>query len=289
MDENYQGDGYRLEAPGAETSNISYRLPGRDDPLHVDDYMTDIDFRGEEKIGGEVFQTMGSELPHAAQNGEIDYVLRGLLSKDYCVASDLKTRFGEESDFASDSAAVHRGTDPKTGRRYLEKLAFEVVWKQTRANVTAKAPRMIRRGVKRVFAVFVRQAEVAEWSKKKKKWVNLALSSVIEDACLARPLLVGALLDAAKADAAVVQGLEAKGDPEIERIRSEGRSEGLSEGRSEGTLSTLRAAILAVLSARGLEVQAAADTAVSSCNDPATLERWLRQAATASTAADALV
>ena len=272
MDENCPSDGYRLEASGAEPSNVSYRLPGRDEPLHVDDYMTDIDFRSEEKIGGKVYQTMGSELPHAAQNGEIDYILRGLLTSDYCVASDLKTRFAEESDFASDSAAVKRGIDPKTGRRYLERLAFEVVWTQTRSDVTAKAPRMIRRGVQRVFAVFIRAGEVAEWSKTKKKWMTLDLSSTIRDKCLVKPLLIEALLDAGKADAAVVQGLEAKGDPEIGRIRA------------EGEVKAMQAAVLAVLAARGLEVSGEVRDAVAACDDPATLERWHRRAVTAETA-----
>ncbi len=280
MAENYPSDGYRLEAPGAEPANVSYRLPGRNEPLHVDDYMTDIDFRREEKVGGKVVQTMGSELPHAAQNGEIDYVLRGLLRSEYCVASDLKTRFEEESDFASDSAAVKKGTDPKTGRRHLERLAFEVVWKQTRSDVTAKAPRMIRRGVQRVFAVFVRAGEVAEWSKTKEKWMTLDLSSAIRDECLVKPLLVEALLDAGKADAAVVQGLEAKGDPEIGRIRT--------EGEAKGEVKAMQAAVLAALAARGLEVSGEVRDAVAACDDPSTLKRWHRQAVTASTPEDVL-
>ncbi len=287
MDETHRGDGYRLEAPGAEpttTTSSSYRLPGRDEPLHVDDYMTDIDFRREEKIGGEVFRTMGSELPHAAQNGEIDYVLRGLLTPDYCVASDLKTRFEEESDFANDSAAVKKGIDPKTGRRYLERLAFEVVWKQTRRKVTAKAPRMLRRGVKRVFAVFVRRGEVAEWSAEKETWVVLDPSSAIEDKCLVKPLPVAALLDAGKADATVVRGLETKGDPEIGRIRSEGEA----KGEVKGEVKAMQAAVLAVLAERRLEVKGEVRVAVSSCDDPATLDRWLRRAVTASTAEDVL-
>ncbi len=284
MDET-RGDGYRLQAPGAEPATTSYRLPGREHvhrppssekPLHVDDHMTDIDLRTEEKVGGVAYKTMGSELPHAAQNGEIDFVLRGLLKPTYCVASDLKTRFEAESDFASDSAAVKKGTHPKTGRRHLERLAFEVVWKQTRAQVTAKAPRMIRRGVKRVFAVFVRGEEVAEWSRKKEQWVTLPPDAEIRDSCLVGPLSVAALLDAGKANAAVVQGLEAQGDPEIERIRSEGKTE------------ATRSAVLAAFAARGFEVTGEIRVAVSSCDDLAILERWHRQAITATDAEDAL-
>jgi hypothetical protein len=59
----------------------------------------------------------------------------------YRVASDLKTRFEKESDFASDSAIVKDGIDPKTDRRYLEEVAFEVVSTQSRADVTTKAPK----------------------------------------------------------------------------------------------------------------------------------------------------
>ncbi len=292
MDENPRDDGYRLQAPGAEPATTSYRLPGHEDahrplarqPLHVDEHMRDLDFRTEEKVGGVVYKTMGSGLPHAAQNGEIDYVLRGLLKPTYCVASDLKTRFEAESDFASDSAAVKKGIDSETGRRHLERLAFEVVWKQTRAAVTAKAPRMIRRGVKRVFAVFVRTEEVAEWSPKKAQWVTLPPEAVIRDTCLVKPLPVAALLDAGKANTAVVQGLEAQGAPEIERIRTEGRVEGRVEGKVEAT----RAAVLTAFAARGFEVTDEIRQTVSSCDDLATLERWHRQVITATDAEDAL-
>lgn len=292
MDERYPGGGYQLKAPGAETSTTSYQLPGIASPLHVDEHMEDIDFRSEEKIGGKVYKTMGSELPHAAQNGEIDYVLRGLLKSDYCVASDLKTRFDEESDFASDSAAVKRGTDRKTGRRHLERLAFEVVWKQSRSSVTAKAPRMIRRGVHRVFAIFVRAGEVAEWSKAKKEWVPLAPTAVIRDTCLAKPLPVSALLDAGKADVAVIQGLEAKGHPEIQRIRDaglrEGETVGLERGKEEGQTTTLRKSILTVCAARDLALSEAVLAAVDACDDNALLERWLANAANAKKAEDLL-
>ena len=200
MDERYPNAGYSLKAPGAEPSGVSYRLPSRDDDLHVDDHLADIDFRDEEKVGGKVYKTMGAEFPHAAQNGEIDYVLRGLLKPEYCVAT----------------------------------------------------------------------------------------------------VPVAALLDAGKANAAVVQGLEAQGDPEIQRIRDEGKSEGRAEGKAEGhaegkaeghlegRVEGLRSTLLKVFAMRGLEVSDEVRNAVASCDDPAVLNRWFEKAMKASTAGEAL-
>ncbi|AUX45469.1 uncharacterized protein SOCE26_069600 [Sorangium cellulosum] len=66
--------------------------------------------------------------------------------------------------------------------------------------------------------------------------------------------------------------------------RSEGRSEGRREGQEEG----LRAAVRRVLARRGLTLAAEAEAQLAACTDLGTLERWLDQALTAATAAEAL-
>ncbi len=258
-----------MMAPGAESASRSYRCPGPDEaPPRVDDYRTDIDFENEEMVGGVVYQVFGADYPHAKHNGDLDYLLRGLAVPGYSSASDLKTRVAEDSDFASDSALVRDGIDPETGTRHLEEIAFEVVSQQNRGIATKKAPRMIRRGVRRVFAVFVKKKQVAEWSTASNEWVTLHPSAVIEDPILAEPLEVSAVLDAAKADDAVVRGLAKKNNPEILRIRAKERTEGKAEG--------LRQAILSLLATRGLDVSETVRDAVLSCTDPAVLDRWLR-------------
>jgi len=93
-----------------------------------------------------------------------------------------------------------------------------VVSEQNEAVVKEKALRMHRRGVRRIFAVFVRgERRVGEWSADTRSWRILDPTSYIEDPCLEVPLKVAALLDAAAANQAVVEALAAQGDPTIQR------------------------------------------------------------------------
>jgi hypothetical protein len=139
---------------------------------------------------------------------------------------------------------VKDGIDPKTKRRHIEEIAFEVVSTQSRADVTKKAPKMIRRGVRRVFAVFLKTGTVGEWSRKKKDWIEMDRSSAIADRCLIEPLEVEALFDAAAADDAVARGLVARGNPVIEDVRQQGRAEDSAEGRAKGKAEGNAEAIL---------------------------------------------
>src|SRR5205807_2084448 len=83
------------------------------------------------------------------------------------------------------------------GRR-LEELAFEVASKQRLAVPTDKARKLIRRGVRRVFCVLVKQGRLLEWSRETDGWATVPETSSIDDACLVRPLPVAALLRVAK-------------------------------------------------------------------------------------------
>ncbi len=230
-------------------------------------------------IGGEMLQASPAELPHAVQNADLDYLLRAHLAPGYRVATDLATRHDQENDFASDSAVVREGTDPSTGSRFREELAFEVVSEQNKASVTRKAPTMLQRGVDRVFAVFVKQGRVAEWvpdARKEAKghWVELASDAKISHPSLAEPLPVGAILDAAVADDTVARALDAKGNPVIREIRAKEKAEGKAE------------AILTVLAGRGLRPSASVRRRILSTTDLATLERWLLKAVTATSPED---
>jgi Putative restriction endonuclease len=118
----------------------------------------------DEVIGGRRVVAFPAEAPHADQHGELQYVLRAHVAPGYVAAVDLLTRVDQKSDFASDVCVRREGVDPQTGKRHLEELAFEVVSEQTEQDVSEKVPRMHRRGVRRIFAIFIKSRQVCEWS-----------------------------------------------------------------------------------------------------------------------------
>ena len=80
--------------------------------------------------------------------------------------------------------------------------------------------------------------------------------------------------------------------PILRRTREEGREEGREAGREagreEGALQALARSILVVFSARGLSLSDTERVKILSCRDAETLERWLGQAATATSVGGAL-
>lgn len=68
--------------------------------------------------------------------------------------------------------------------------------------------------------------------------------------------------------------------------KAEGKAEGTAEGKAVGTLEGEAKALLAVLGARGLAVDAKTRARIGGCTDPGQLERWIVRAATASSLAD---
>lgn len=132
--------------------------------------------------------------------------------------------------------------------------------------------RMHRRGVRRIFALFLKERQVCEWSAETRDWSALAADSQIADPCLAVPLSVAALLDAAVADNAVVEALIAKGNPAIRRHDAERDAERRAES------------VLSVLEARGVAVSERQRQEILSCRDLVRLGALLRRAAVASSA-----
>src|SRR4051812_5791257 len=207
---------YSLKAPGASARSL--QLPGRDSVPPLDEHLVEPEVTRDEIIGGRRVIAFPAEPPHADQHGELQYVLRAHVAPGYVAAVDLLTRLDLKSDFASDVCVRRAGVDPQTGTRYLEELAFEVVSEQTERDVSEKVPRMHHRGVRRIFAAFVKNRQVCEWSREGRgSWQPLALASRIEDPCLAIPVPVAALLDAATADDAVVEALAAKDNPALRK------------------------------------------------------------------------
>jgi hypothetical protein len=274
MDENRPP--YKLKAPGPSGADFPRHLPGRGSFPGLDDHLVEAEVTRDEIIGGQRVVLSPAHEPHATEHSELGYVVRAHVAPGYGAATDLLTRHDQESDFATDTCVRKKGVDPETGGRYLEEIAFEVVSEQKERYVREKALRMHRRGVRRIFAVWVKDQRVCEWSPESQSWLPLAPGSQIEDPCFVAPLAVAALLDAAVADNAVVAALAAKGNPAILQREAEG------EARGEA------AAILKVLEARSVSVSEVQRQEILRCRDLERLDRWLLRATQASSVDEVL-
>jgi hypothetical protein len=74
-----------------------------------------------------------AEAPHGDKQVDLDTLLRIHVAPGFIASADLISRFGAQSDFASDTCVRRAAIDPATGRRYLEEIAFEVVSTQSEA------------------------------------------------------------------------------------------------------------------------------------------------------------
>jgi hypothetical protein len=215
-------------APGA----VALQFPAVRHPS-LDDRLVQPGTR-DEMLRGEIICAQPAHPPHAEQHTRLDYVVEAHVASGYIVATDMLTRAGERSDFATDTAVRKAGTDPATGTRYLEELAFEVVSTQSLREITMRAEDLTDRGVRRLLAIFVRRREVCEWSRTQGRFVALSPDDVIDDPTLARPLPVRALLDRLQADNAVIDALDSKDNPRLRSIRSHEREQGLELGLEQG-------------------------------------------------------
>jgi len=232
-----------LQAPGEASPST--------EPFGVDDRLVVPETTREEMLDGRRILAAPAEVPHADPHCRLDYLLSAHIKPDYVAATDLLTRVAGDSDFASDTCVRRRGTDPHTGQRYLEEVAFEIVHKRARKEDDRRVALMVRRGVRRVFAIFVLREAVAEYDPARGAWRYLAPEACIDDPCFIHPLPVRALLDPAAADAAVVAALEARGEPALQAMKllqeqigrrqgeAEGRRKGEAEGRRKGASDLL--------------------------------------------------
>lgn len=241
-------------APGAGLPS-GHRAPTQQRAPCVDDHVVRPETR-EEMVRGRVLHAVPANPPHADAHVDVAFAVRGLARPGYTVADDLLTRFAERSDFASDLSVRKAGTDSSTGERYLEELAFEVVNTQSEHDITERAEDMTARGVRRMFAIFVKRREVAEWSPVEGRFQPLPADGRIEDECLVAPLPVRALLDAASSEEAGAVGLLLKKNPVVVRAVQEGIAETRRESQAEGRRQGLLEAIEIVCDALGLELSA---------------------------------
>ncbi len=266
---------YSLKAPGHPGSGLPKHLPGRGDFPQVDDHLVQPEVTRDEIIGGRKVVASPAEQPHAVQKSRLAYVLQAHVAPGYEAATDLLTRHDQDSDFAVDACIYKQDIDPETGTRYLEELAFEIISEQNQGLATQKAMRMQRRGVRRIFSVWVEGSKrVCNWSSKSQGWSPLDRESLIQDPCFIKPLLVEALLDPIAADNAVAEALIAKGNPILLKREAVTRAAGKAEG--------LARAVLILLEVRAIAVNPGQRQEILDCFDLERLDLWLRRAVFAS-------
>jgi hypothetical protein len=246
MDSKFNGSG--VFAPGASFDGAA-SLPGRDTfpapeaAPKLDEHIVKPETR-EEMVRGQRIHAMPSLPPHGDQHFRLDYIIGAHLRPEYIGSTDMLTRSSVTSDFATDTCVRKSGINPATNERYLEEVAFEVVYEQTWRDITDRAEDLTKRGVRRVFAIFVKKRQVCEWSREGNRWVDVRPDEPIEDPCFASPLTVNALLDAAEADDSVARALLRKKNPVLEEVRKKEREQSLKKGLKKGRKEGVRVGVL---------------------------------------------
>ncbi|MBK9266711.1 MAG: hypothetical protein IPM54_43865 [Polyangiaceae bacterium] len=202
----------------------------------VDEHIVVPEVSRVELIDGREVIDVGSLPPHADAQALTGFLLAAHVLRDYVVATELLTRSSVDSDFATDVCIRKRGIDPATGSRYLEELSFEIVNEQSMSDVTGKAKNLARRGVRRIFAIFVKSGEIREWSKTSGELVRLDMNAMFDDPVFVRPIAVKALVDStlAEAENEVAKALIAKKNPEIVKLQQDAEQHGHKQGHKQG-------------------------------------------------------
>jgi len=238
----------------------------RQEPPAVDERLVAPGARYEIEDGRVVYVPPADE-PHAARHAKLGVLVDAHRAEGSAVAVDMLTRTSRIDDIAPDVSLYPAARDPRTGGRRLEELAFDVASTESLAHAGARAAKLVARGVRRVFAIDVERSRALEWSRELGQWSILDRRGKIEDPALAVAIPIEAMLEAARADDAVVRAWRAKRHPEFLAERAEGEARGLAT------------ALLLVLSARGLEATAAERSRILEERDLSRLERWIVAAA----------
>jgi len=275
-----------LLAPGASSSYVSARAPGRGDARPPIDERLAAPETHTQVEEGVTIETMGANPPHATRHAEVSHVFRGCLAAGYEAAVDMLTRVDATNDRAPDVSVFPIGADKTTGGRKLEELTFEVCDSESVGHVTGKARLFVERGVRRVFHVRVDDGAVYEWKRAKDAWVKLAGGATISDRCFVVPIPVKALVQRVLADDTVARALIARGNPVIVAAVAEAREAGTLKGRREGRELGMQDSLLLLLERRGLQLDAPHRAQITSCTDLATLTHWFGRAVDAARVED---
>ena len=220
----------------------------------VDDHLVVPETTRDELVRGRKVIAQPAAPPHADRHAQVDYVIRAHAAPGYVASSDLLTRVGPGSDFATDTSVRREGIDPETGSRYLEELAFEVVSTQSMRDITERAEDLTNRGVRRMIAIFVKDGTIREWSRERQDWLTFPADGVLDDPTLVRPVAVRALLDAVVADNAVVDALERKANPRLAELGARQHEAGLEKGLEVGLEKGLGVAIEVACELLGISI-----------------------------------
>jgi hypothetical protein len=201
-------------------------------PPYVDERLVEPETR-DEMLDGRLIHAVAATPAHGDEHFEVDYLVRSSLAPGYTGSTDLLTRAGPDSDFATATCIRRSGIDPRTGSRYLEELAFGVVDAQSMAALVTRAQKLSARGVRRIFAVVIDKHEVREWSSAQRGFVPLPRDGSIEDPALVCPVPVRAFFDPVAADDALVDALEAEQPPRLMEMLAKSYAEGHADGRAE--------------------------------------------------------
>lgn len=204
------------------------QTPESSEHPRVDDQLVRPETR-EEMVRGRMIYAAPAKVPHADHHQVLGFVTGGCVSSDFIASTDLLTRVGPRSDFATDTCIRRKGIDPSTGARYLEELAFEIVSEQSMRHITVRAEDLSGRGVRRIVAIFVKRGEVREWSPERNDWQVLDPNGVLEDPALAEPIPIRALFDQAEADQTVTRALRTKGNSAMRSIESQAEDQGRAD------------------------------------------------------------
>jgi hypothetical protein len=239
----------------------------------IEDRLVDPETRYE-MHDGELVYVPPSDAPHGERQLQLCALLEAHTGAEFEAACELLTRTSKVDDVAPDASVYPAAPDPRTGRRQLEQLAFEVVSTETLAHAAHKAAKLTGRGVRRVFAIHIERSRALEWSAVLGGWRVLDPEGHIVDPALVVPLPIGTLIHSAKADDAIARALAAKRNPVIEAIRAEGKVEGRAE------------AVITLLATREVALGHAERERILAERDLSRLERWLVQAMSCATAAE---
>jgi Uma2 family endonuclease len=248
--------------PSAELPDVDERLVAPDSRFEI--------------IDGKVSYVPPALEPHGTSHARLAAIVEAHRHPDFSVAVDMLTRTSRVDDIAPDVSVYPSARNPRTGGRQLEQLAFEIASTESLSHAADKARRLVGRGVRRVFALDLDRERVLEWSTDIDAWSILDLTSEIDDPALAVPLPVAPLIDAARADDAVVRAFRARRHPEFLAERAEGER----IGREQGRLEALADLVVSTLATRGMTVTPDQTACVFAERDVGRLMRWAQAAST---------
>nr|VFJ87257.1 MAG: Putative restriction endonuclease [Candidatus Kentron sp. H]VFJ88901.1 MAG: Putative restriction endonuclease [Candidatus Kentron sp. H]VFJ95138.1 MAG: Putative restriction endonuclease [Candidatus Kentron sp. H] len=159
---------------------------------------------------------------------------------------------------------------------------------QNESDLEIKIRELLTAGARYVWVVRLAGLQRVEVHTKDKPMRLLSAADTLEaPGILRNPVPVRALFDRETAHRVTLRNLlQRAGYEDLDAVLREGVRKGKTEGRMEGALAAQVKALLSILAARGIDVDAEARGRMEDCRDSARLETWLTKAAVAESLAD---